>query len=141
MLKLEYSSEHAQLQNSKDSSQIECSIWFLHQRAISNCRQYCFGLLGLISAVYIYIYIYIYIYHIYKSVVDITGTITITITTRVTTIKSITLIYTATIITMRRRAVAILPTENGHVDVNAKDPYINDVDHDDDNCTCVNRFR
>ena len=46
MLKLEYSSEHAQLQNSKDSSQIECSIWFLHQRAISNCRQYCFGLLG-----------------------------------------------------------------------------------------------
>jgi len=50
VLKLEYSSEHAQLQNSKDSSQIECSIWFLHQRAISNCRQYCFGLVGLISA-------------------------------------------------------------------------------------------
>ena len=49
VLKLEYSSEHAQVQNSKDSSQIECSIWFLHQRAISNCRQYCFGLLGLIS--------------------------------------------------------------------------------------------
>ena len=61
MLKLEYSSEHAQLQSSKDSSQIECSIWFLHQRAISNCRQYCFGLLGLISA-----YIYIYIFSIYQ---------------------------------------------------------------------------
>ena len=69
---VEYSSEHAQLQSSKDSSQIECSTWFLHQRAISNCRQYCFGLLGLISAVlylyiyiykYIYIYIYIYIYN------------------------------------------------------------------------------
>ena len=60
VLKLEYSSEHAQLQNSKDSSQIECSIWFLHQRAISNCRQYCFGLLGLISAVHTYIHIYIF---------------------------------------------------------------------------------
>ena len=34
MLELEYSSERAQLLNSKDSSQIECSIWFLHQRAI-----------------------------------------------------------------------------------------------------------
>ena len=45
VLKLEYSSEHAQVQNSKDSSQIECSIWLLHQRAISN---------------YIYIYIYIF---------------------------------------------------------------------------------
>ena len=45
-----YSSERVQLQNSKDSSQIECLIWFLHQRAISNCRQYCFGLLSLISA-------------------------------------------------------------------------------------------
>ena len=43
MHKLEYSSEHAQLQNSKGSSQIECSICFLHQRAISK---------------YIYIYIY-----------------------------------------------------------------------------------
>ena len=62
MLELEYSSERAQLLNSKDSSQIECSIWFLHQRAISNCRQYCFGLLGLISAV---LYIYIYIYSLY----------------------------------------------------------------------------
>ena len=50
MLKLEYSSEHAQFPNSKDSSQIECSIWILHQRAISDYRQY-----------WIYIYIYIHI--------------------------------------------------------------------------------
>ena len=56
MLELEYSSERAQLLNSKDSSQIECSIWFLHQRAISNCRQYCFGLLGL--NIYIYIFFF-----------------------------------------------------------------------------------
>ena len=33
------------MQNSKDSSQIESSIWFLHQRAIYNCRQYYFCLL------------------------------------------------------------------------------------------------
>ena len=39
-----------------------------------------------------------------------------------------------TIITMRRRAVAILPTENSDFDGNAKDPYVNDVDHDNDNC-------
>ena len=53
MLELEYSSERAQLLNSKDSSQIECSIWFLHQRAISNCRQYCLGLLVLISFLFL----------------------------------------------------------------------------------------
>ena len=53
MLKLEYTSEHAQLQNSKDSPQIDCSIWFLHQRAISNCRQCCFGLLGLINFLFL----------------------------------------------------------------------------------------
>ena len=47
MLELETSSERAQLLNSKDSSQIECSIWFLHQRAIS---------------VYICIYMYIFVY-------------------------------------------------------------------------------
>ena len=40
----------------------------------------------------------------------------------------------ATIITMRRRAVAILPTENNDVYGNGKDPYVNDVDNDDDNC-------
>ena len=41
---------------------------------------------------------------------------------------SITLIYQATIITMR----------NIDVDSNAKDPYINDVNHNDDNCeNCV----
>ena len=43
---------------------VECSIWtwkqsFVCQRAISNCRQYCFGLLGLISAVYIYIFLFV----------------------------------------------------------------------------------
>ena len=48
--------------HSKDSSQIECLIWFLHQRAVSNYRQYCFGLLGLISAVLILRWISIYIY-------------------------------------------------------------------------------
>ena len=40
----------------------------------------------------------------------------------------------ATIITMRRRAVTMLPTENSDVDGNAKDPYVNDIDHHDDNC-------
>ena len=64
--------------------------------------------------------------------VDMTGTITIT--TRVTTITSIMLIYMATIITMRKRAVVVLPTENSDVDDNAKDPYVNDVDHLADNC-------
>ena len=59
--------------------------------------------------------------------VDITGTITIT--TRATTITSITLIYMAKIITMRRRVVTILRTKNSDVDGNAKDPYVNDVDH------------
>ena len=49
-------------------------------------------------------------------------TLTITITTRVTTITSITLISIPTIFTMRRRAVAILATENSDVDGNAKDP-------------------
>ena len=44
-----------QLLNSKDSSQIECSIWFLHQRAISNCSKYCFGLLGLISFSFLFL--------------------------------------------------------------------------------------
>ena len=61
-------------------------------------------------------------------------TLTITITTRVTTITSITLISIPTIFTMRRRAVAILATENSDVDGNAKDSYVNDVDNDDDNC-------
>ena len=59
---------------------------------------------------------------------------TITITTRVTTITSITLISMSTIFTMRRRAVALLPTENSDVVGNAKDNYVNDVDNDDDNC-------
>ena len=60
----------------------------------------------------------------------------ITITARVTTITSITLIYMATIIiiTMKRRAVTILPTENSDVNGNTKDPYVNYVDHHDDNC-------
>ena len=57
--------------------------------------------------------------------VDMTGTITIT--TRVTTITSITLIYMATIFTMRRRAAAILPTENSDLYGSAKD-------NDNDNC-------
>ena len=30
--------------------------------------------------------------------------------------------------------MAILPTDNSVVDGNAKDPCVNDVDHDDDNC-------
>jgi len=47
---------------------------------------------------------------------------------------SITLIYMATIITVRRGAVATLPTENTDVDGNTKDPYVNGVDHHDDNC-------
>ena len=64
--------------------------------------------------------------------VDMTGTITIT--TRATTKASITLIYMATIITMKRRAVTMLPTKNSDVDGNAKDPYVNDIDHHDDNC-------
>ena len=59
---------------------------------------------------------------------------TITITTRATAKTSITLIYKATIITMKRRAVTMLPTENSDVDGNAKDPYVNDVDHHDDHC-------
>ena len=49
---------------------------------------------------------------------------TITITTRATTITSITLIYRATIITMR----------NIDVGSNAKDPYVKHVNHNDDNC-------
>ena len=60
-------------------------------------------------------------------VVNVEMTGTITITTRVTTIKSITLISMATIFTMRRRAAAILPTENSDVYGNAKD-------NDNDNC-------
>ena len=52
--------------------------------------------------------------------VDMTGTITIT--TRATTKTSITLFYMATITTMKRRAVTMLPTENS------------DVDHHHDNC-------
>ena len=59
---------------------------------------------------------------------------TITITTRVTTITSITLISMATKFTMRRVAAAILPAENSDVYSNAKDPYVNDVDKDDDKC-------
>jgi len=62
---------------------------------------------------------------------------TITITTRMTTITSITLISMATIFTMRRRALALLPTENSDVVGNAKDPYVNDVDNDDNNCENV----
>lgn len=57
--------------------------------------------------------------------VDMTGTITIM--TKVTTITSITLISMATIFTMRRRAAAILPTENSDVYGIAKD-------NDNDNC-------
>lgn len=57
----------------------------------------------------------------------------ITITTRATTVTSITLVYMATIITMKRIAVTMLPTENSDVDGNAKDPYVNDIDHHDDN--------
>ena len=53
VLKLEHSSEHAQLLNSKDSSQIECSVLFLHQRAIY---------IYIYIYIYVYIYIYIYIY-------------------------------------------------------------------------------
>ena len=49
-------------------------------------------------------------------------------------ITSITLIYMATIIAMRRRLVAILPIKNSDVDGKAKDPYVNDVNRDDDNC-------
>ena len=64
--------------------------------------------------------------------VDMTGTLTIT--TRATTKTSITSIYVATIIAMKRRAVTMLPTENSDVDDNAKDPYVNDVDHHDDIC-------
>ena len=64
--------------------------------------------------------------------VDMTGTITIT--TRMTTITSIALIYMATIFTMTRRALALLPTENSDVVGNAEDPYVNDVDNDDNNC-------
>ena len=73
--------------------------------------------------------------------VDMTGTITIT--TRVTTITSITLISMPIIFAMRRRAVAILPTENSDVDGNAKDPNVNDVDNDDYNCEndVVTEFR
>ena len=59
---------------------------------------------------------------------------TIRITTRAATISSITLIYKTRIVTLRRRAVVILPNENSEVDGNAKDPYFNDIDHDDDNC-------
>ena len=59
---------------------------------------------------------------------------TITITTRATTKTSITVIYTSAITTMKRRAVTMLPTENSDVDGNAKDPYVNDVDHHHDNC-------
>ena len=62
---------------------------------------------------------------------------TITITTRMTTVTSITLISMATIFTMRRRAPALLPTENSDVVGNAKDPYVNDVDNDDNNCENV----
>ena len=54
---------------------------------------------------------------------------TIAITTRATTITSITLIYMTTIITMRRRAVTMLPTENSDAGGDAKDPYVNYVDH------------
>ena len=64
--------------------------------------------------------------------VDMTGTITIT--TKATTKTSITLIYMATIITMKRRSVTMLPTENSDVGGDAKGPYANDVDHDNDNC-------
>ena len=64
--------------------------------------------------------------------VDMTGTITIT--TRATTTTSIALIYMATIVTMKRRAVTMLPTDNSDADGNAKDSYVNDVDHYDDNC-------
>ena len=54
---------------------------------------------------------------------------TIAITTRATTIPSITLIYMTTKITMRRRAVTMLPTENSDVGGDAEDPYVNYVDH------------
>ena len=64
--------------------------------------------------------------------VGMTGTITIT--TRATMITSITLIYMTTIITMRRRVVTMLPTENSDVGGDAKYPYVNNVDHDNDNC-------
>ena len=40
----------------------------------------------------------------------------------------------ATIFTMRRRALASLPTENSDVVGNAKETYVNDVDNDDNNC-------
>ena len=30
--------------------------------------------------------------------------------------------------------MVVLPTENGDFDGNAKDPYVNEVGHDDDNC-------
>ena len=62
---------------------------------------------------------------------------TITITTRMTTVTSITLISMATIFTMRRRALALLLTENSDVVGNAKDPDVNDVDNDDNNCENV----
>ena len=35
---------------------------------------------------------------------------------------------------MKKRVVTTLPTENNDVDGNTQDPYVNYVDHHDDNC-------